>query len=74
MQEEFSLKQAKLHTNILLIPLHHKYLVKWKGYDDLEWIPVTQLNCGSLLHEFNKGTRAQACFQAMQAGDDHPRV
>ncbi|OWY90744.1 hypothetical protein PHMEG_00040987 [Phytophthora megakarya] len=33
-----------------------EYLVKWKGYDDPEWIPVTQLNCGSLLYEFNKGT------------------
>ncbi|OWY92763.1 LOW QUALITY PROTEIN: hypothetical protein PHMEG_00038098 [Phytophthora megakarya] len=51
-----------------------EYLVKWKGYDDPEWIPVTQLNCGSLLYEFNKGTRARARFQAMQAGDDHPRV
>ncbi|OWZ10034.1 hypothetical protein PHMEG_00017183 [Phytophthora megakarya] len=51
-----------------------EYLVKWKGYDNPEWIPVTQLNCGSLLYEFNKGTRARARFQAMQAGDDHPRV
>ncbi|OWZ07995.1 hypothetical protein PHMEG_00019535 [Phytophthora megakarya] len=51
-----------------------EYLVKSKGYDDPEWIPVTQLNCGSLLYEFNKGTRARARFQAMQAGDDHPRV
>ncbi|OWZ07615.1 hypothetical protein PHMEG_00019973 [Phytophthora megakarya] len=51
-----------------------EYLVKWKGYDDSEWIPVTQLNCGSLLYEVNKGTRARARFQAMQDGDDHLRV
>ncbi|OWY90103.1 hypothetical protein PHMEG_00041920 [Phytophthora megakarya] len=44
---------------------------KWKGYDDPEWIPVTQLNGGSLLYEFNKGTRARARLQAMPAGDDH---
>ncbi|OWZ09769.1 hypothetical protein PHMEG_00017471 [Phytophthora megakarya] len=51
-----------------------EYLIKWKGYDDPEWIPVPQFNCASLLYEFNKGTRARARFQAMQAGDDHPRV
>ncbi|OWZ20565.1 hypothetical protein PHMEG_0005004 [Phytophthora megakarya] len=50
------------------------YLVKCKGYDDPEWIPVTQLNFGSLLYEFNKGTRARTRFQEMQAGDDHARV
>ncbi|OWZ12134.1 hypothetical protein PHMEG_00014754 [Phytophthora megakarya] len=44
------------------------------GYDNSEWIPVVQLNRGSLLYEFNEGTRARARFQAMQAGDDHPRV
>ncbi|OWZ12340.1 hypothetical protein PHMEG_00014521 [Phytophthora megakarya] len=52
--------------------LSREYLVKWKGYDDPEWIPVTQLNSGSLLYGFNKGTRARARFQAMQARDDHP--
>jgi hypothetical protein len=51
-----------------------EYLVKWKGYDDPEWIPMTQLNCGALLYEFNQGAKARARFRAMQAGDDHPRV
>ncbi|POM79062.1 LOW QUALITY PROTEIN: Reverse transcriptase [Phytophthora palmivora] len=51
-----------------------EYLVKWKGYADPEWIPVSQLSCGVLLYEFNKGARAKARFQAMQAGDDHPRA
>ncbi|POM57600.1 Hypothetical protein PHPALM_37864, partial [Phytophthora palmivora] len=49
-----------------------EYLVKWKGYDETEWLPVSKLNCGALLYEFNQGARARARFQAMQAGDDHP--
>ncbi|POM75203.1 Reverse transcriptase, partial [Phytophthora palmivora] len=51
-----------------------KYLVKWKGYADPEWIPVSQLSCGALLYESNKGASAKARFQAMQAGEDHPRA
>ncbi|OWZ13901.1 reverse transcriptase [Phytophthora megakarya] len=50
-----------------------EYLVKWKSYDDPEWLPASQLNCGALLYEFNQGARARARFQSMQAGDDHPR-
>ncbi|KAE8967052.1 hypothetical protein PR001_g28215 [Phytophthora rubi] len=51
-----------------------EYLVKWKGYDDPDWTPVSQLSCGALLYEFNQGAKARARFQAMQAGDDHPRL
>ncbi|OWY92367.1 LOW QUALITY PROTEIN: hypothetical protein PHMEG_00038665, partial [Phytophthora megakarya] len=50
-----------------------EYLVKWKNYDDPEWLPISQLNCGGLLYQFNQGARARARFQSMQAGDDHPR-
>ncbi|KAG6586670.1 reverse transcriptase [Phytophthora cinnamomi] len=49
-----------------------EYLVKWKGYSELEWLPVSQLNCGALLYEFNQGAKAQARFRAMQAGDELP--
>ncbi|KAJ8537329.1 hypothetical protein ON010_g13268 [Phytophthora cinnamomi] len=45
---------------------------RWKGYSELEWRPVSQLNCGALLYEFNKGAKAQARFRAMQAGDELP--
>ncbi|KAE9083581.1 hypothetical protein PF006_g26662 [Phytophthora fragariae] len=51
-----------------------EYLVKWKGYDDPYWTPVSQLSCGALLYEFNHGAKARARFQAMQAGDDHPSL
>ncbi|OWY98129.1 hypothetical protein PHMEG_00031178, partial [Phytophthora megakarya] len=30
-----------------------EYLIKWKGYDELQWLPVSELNCGSLLYKFN---------------------
>ncbi|GMF19435.1 unnamed protein product [Phytophthora fragariaefolia] len=51
-----------------------EYLVKWKGYDDPEWLPLSQLSCDELVYEFNPGARAQARSQTMQAGDDHPRA
>ncbi|OWZ01185.1 hypothetical protein PHMEG_00027483 [Phytophthora megakarya] len=50
-----------------------EYLVKWKNYDDPEWLPTSQLNCGALLYQFNQGARARARIQSMQAGDDHPQ-
>ncbi|POM57439.1 Hypothetical protein PHPALM_38048 [Phytophthora palmivora] len=31
-----------------------EYLVKWKGYDETEWLPLSKLNCGALLYEFNQ--------------------
>ncbi|GMG16131.1 unnamed protein product [Phytophthora fragariaefolia] len=51
-----------------------EYLVKWKGYDDPEWLPLSQLSCGALLYEFNQGARARGRFQTMEAGDDHHRA
>ncbi|OWZ12491.1 hypothetical protein PHMEG_00014336 [Phytophthora megakarya] len=50
-----------------------EYLVKWRGYDEPDWVPLAQLSCGALLYEFNQGAKARARFRAMQAGDDHPR-
>ncbi|GMF15249.1 unnamed protein product [Phytophthora fragariaefolia] len=51
-----------------------EYKVKWKGYDEPEWLPVNPLSCGALRYEFNQGAKARARFQVMQAGDDHPGV
>ncbi|GMF47153.1 unnamed protein product [Phytophthora fragariaefolia] len=51
-----------------------EYLVKWKGYDDPEWLALSQLSCGALLYAFNQGAHARARFQMMEAGDDHPRA
>ncbi|OWZ03379.1 hypothetical protein PHMEG_00024903 [Phytophthora megakarya] len=42
-----------------------EYLIKWKGYDELQWLPVSQFNCGSLLYKFNQSARAKSRFAAM---------
>ncbi|OWY93770.1 LOW QUALITY PROTEIN: reverse transcriptase [Phytophthora megakarya] len=47
-----------------------EYLIKWQGYDELQWLPVYQLNCDSLLYKFNQSARAKARFAAMQSGND----
>ncbi|OWZ05213.1 hypothetical protein PHMEG_00022734 [Phytophthora megakarya] len=47
-----------------------EYLIKWKGYDELQWLPVSQLNCGSLPYKFNQSARAKARSTAMQSGND----
>ncbi|KAE9327498.1 hypothetical protein PR003_g15998 [Phytophthora rubi] len=49
-----------------------EYLVKWKGYTETDWLPMSQLNCGALLYDFNQSAKAQARFRAMQAGDELP--
>ncbi|OWZ15521.1 LOW QUALITY PROTEIN: hypothetical protein PHMEG_00010827 [Phytophthora megakarya] len=46
-----------------------EYLMKWIGYTELQWLPVSQLNCGALLCDFNKSVKAQARLRAMQSGD-----
>ncbi|OWZ06342.1 reverse transcriptase [Phytophthora megakarya] len=47
-----------------------EYLIKWKGYHELQWLPVSQLNCGSLLYKFNQPARANTRFAAMQSGNN----
>ena len=44
-----------------------KYLIKWTGYDEPEWIDASQLNCGRLLYEFDRSETAKARLAAMQA-------
>jgi len=42
-----------------------QYQVKWVGYEELEWIEASQLNCGRLQYEFDQGERAKARLAAM---------
>ncbi|POM73279.1 LOW QUALITY PROTEIN: Hypothetical protein PHPALM_9890 [Phytophthora palmivora] len=51
-----------------------EYLVKRKGYNEPEWLPVSQSSYGALHYEYNQGAKARARFQAMRAGEDHPRL
>jgi hypothetical protein len=46
-----------------------KYLVRWVGYDEADWVDASQLNCGRLQYEFDKSQRAQARLAAMQADE-----
>jgi hypothetical protein len=49
---------------------HRKqYLVRWKGYRKLEWVPLERLNCGRLLFEFDRSAKGRARFAAMQVDD-----
>ncbi|POM73861.1 Reverse transcriptase [Phytophthora palmivora] len=35
--------------------VHKEYKVRWKGYDEPSWVGETDLNCGALLHEYERG-------------------
>ena len=47
-----------------------EYLVEWVGYEERDWIPAARLNCGRLMHDFDRGTKAKQRFQAMQVTND----
>ena len=42
-----------------------RYLVKWAGYEEPEWVESTQLNCGRLQYEFDRSETARARLAAM---------
>jgi hypothetical protein len=46
-----------------------KYLIRWVGYEDADWVDASQLNCGRLQYEFDKSQKAQARLAAMQADE-----
>ena len=43
-----------------------RYLVKWQGYDEPEWVEASQMNCGRLQYEFDRSQKAKARLAAMQ--------
>ncbi|KAJ0390698.1 hypothetical protein P43SY_010286 [Pythium insidiosum] len=49
---------------------HKEYLVKWRGYDEPDWVRLEQLNCGRLIYEFDQTRWAQSRFAAMQSADE----
>jgi hypothetical protein len=42
-----------------------RYLIKWMGYPEPEWVDAAQLNCGRLQFEFDRSETARARFAAM---------
>ncbi|WP_369333609.1 chromo domain-containing protein [Corallococcus praedator] len=49
---------------------HREYLVRWKGYDDPEWIDECDLNCGALLREFERDRVRRNRFEVMQTHEE----
>ncbi|OWZ13485.1 hypothetical protein PHMEG_00013172 [Phytophthora megakarya] len=47
-----------------------EYLVKWIGYENLQWLPVPQLNCCSPLYNLNPTARTKVGFTTVQSGND----
>ena len=50
-----------------------EYLIKWKGYNETTWEKETDLNCPSLLDEFNKQQRRKERLMAMPQDDNEPQ-
>jgi hypothetical protein len=46
-----------------------RYLLKWTGYDEPQWVDATQMSCGRLQHEFDRSQTARARLAAMQGED-----
>ena len=47
--------------------VHNQYLVQWKGSSDPTWIDEEDLNCGSLLQEFDRDRVSKNRFELMQS-------
>ncbi|POM79910.1 Hypothetical protein PHPALM_2319 [Phytophthora palmivora] len=42
----------------------------WKGYDDPSWVDEADLNCGALLHEYERRRTSRNRFHAMQTHEE----
>ncbi|GMF34745.1 unnamed protein product [Phytophthora fragariaefolia] len=45
-------------------------LVKWVGYDEPTWEPMTSLSCGGLLYDYLREKRSSQRFQMVQIADE----
>ncbi|POM65366.1 Hypothetical protein PHPALM_18926 [Phytophthora palmivora] len=50
--------------------VHREFKVFWKGYDDPSWEDEADLNCGALLHEYERRQTSRNCFDAMQTHEE----
>ena len=46
-----------------------RYLIKWRGYQEPEWVEASQLNCGRLQYKFDQSEKARARLAAMLNDD-----
>ncbi|GMF49031.1 unnamed protein product [Phytophthora fragariaefolia] len=47
-----------------------EFLVKWAGYDEPTWEPMTNLSCGGLHYDFLREKRSSQRFQMIQVADE----
>ncbi|GMF60115.1 unnamed protein product [Phytophthora fragariaefolia] len=47
-----------------------EFLVKWVGYDEPTWEPMTNLSCGGLLYDYLREKRSSQRFQMVQVADE----
>ncbi|ETP00101.1 hypothetical protein F441_22475 [Phytophthora nicotianae CJ01A1] len=47
-----------------------EYLVFWKGYAEPSWVDETDLNCGALLRDFDRGRTDRNRFEATQSHEE----
>ncbi|GMF52160.1 unnamed protein product [Phytophthora fragariaefolia] len=47
-----------------------EFLVKWVGYDEPTWEPMTNLSCGGLLYDYMREKRSSRRFQMVQVADE----
>ncbi|POM72167.1 Reverse transcriptase [Phytophthora palmivora] len=47
-----------------------EFKVFWKGYDDPSWVDEADLNCGALLHEYERRRTSRNRFHAMQTHEE----
>ncbi|GMF28590.1 unnamed protein product [Phytophthora fragariaefolia] len=50
--------------------VHREFLVYWKGYAEPTWVDEADLNCGALLHEFERRMADRNRFQVMQSHEE----
>ncbi|GMF32071.1 unnamed protein product [Phytophthora fragariaefolia] len=48
-----------------------EFLVKWVGYDEPTWEPMTNLSCGGLLYDYLREKRSSQRFQMVQVADEN---
>ncbi|GMF43567.1 unnamed protein product [Phytophthora fragariaefolia] len=48
-----------------------EFLVKWVGYDEPTWEPMTNLSCGGLLYVYLREKRSSQRFQMVQVADEN---
>ena len=50
--------------------VHKQFKVYWRGYGDPSWVDEADLNCGELIHEWDRDRVQKNQFVVMQAHEE----